>query len=63
MAGRRPVSAGPRATPGTTRLQSPVRWQLARGADGKPHVWMARRKRPGRGERRSGLGYDVMKRS
>jgi hypothetical protein len=34
------------------------RWQLARGADGRPHLWMARRKRPGRGERGSGLGYD-----
>ncbi len=36
------------------------RWQLARGADGRPHLWMARRKRPGRGERGSGLGYDSM---
>ena len=63
MAGRRRVSPGPRTMPGTTRLQSPLRWQLARGADGKPQLWMARRKRPGRGERRSGPGYDVMKRS
>jgi hypothetical protein len=39
------------------------RWQLARGADGRPHLWMARRKRPGRGERGSGLAYDTIDRS
>ena len=47
----------------TTGAQVTRRWQLARGADGRPHLWMARRKRPGRGERGSGLGYDVMERS
>jgi len=41
-----------------TGAQVTRRWQLARGADGRPHLWMARRKRPGRGERGSGLGYD-----
>ena len=46
-----------------TGAQVTRRWQLARGADGRPHLWMARRKRPGRGERGSGLGYDVMERS
>jgi hypothetical protein len=46
-----------------TGAQVTRRWQLARGADGKPHLWTARRKRPGRGERGSGLGYDVMERS
>ncbi len=46
-----------------TGAQVTRRWQLARGADGRPHLWMARRKRPGRGERGSGLGYDTMDRS
>ena len=46
-----------------TGAQVTRRWQLARGADGRPHLWMARRKRPGRGERGSGLGYDLMDRS
>ncbi len=45
-----------------TGAQVTRRWQLARGADGRPHLWMARRKRPGRGERGSGLGYDAMER-
>ena len=47
----------------STGAQVTRRWQLARGADGRPHLWMSRRKRPGRGERGSGLGYDAMDRS
>ena len=47
----------------TTGAQVTRRWQLARGGDGRPHLWMARRKRPGRGERGSGLGYDAIDRS
>jgi len=43
-----------------TGAQVTRRWQLARGADGRPHLWMARRTRPGRGERGSGLEYDSM---
>ena len=46
-----------------TGAQVTRRWQLARGADGRPHLWMARRKRPGRGERGSGLEYDAIDRS
>jgi hypothetical protein len=38
------------------------RWQLARGADGRAHMWLARRTRPGRGERASGLRYDSIDR-
>jgi hypothetical protein len=38
------------------------RWQLARGGDGGLHLWMARQKQPGRGERGSGLNYDRMER-
>ena len=45
-----------------TGAQVTRRWQLARGADGRPHLWMARRKRPGRGERGSGLGFDAVDR-
>ncbi|HHH28574.1 MAG TPA: hypothetical protein ENK57_09550 [Polyangiaceae bacterium] len=37
-------------------------WQRARGADGSVHVWMARLKRPGRGDRGSGLEFDVIER-
>jgi hypothetical protein len=37
-------------------------WQFARGADGRLYLWMARRKRPGRGERGSGLRFDAMAR-
>ncbi len=37
-------------------------WQLARGVDGRPYLWMARRKRPGRGERGSGLQFDTLAR-
>jgi len=36
------------------------RWQLARGSDGRLHLWMGREKRPGRGERASGLEQDVL---
>jgi hypothetical protein len=46
----------------STGAQVTRRWQLARGGDGRPHLWMARRKRPGRGERGSGLGYDAIDR-
>jgi hypothetical protein len=37
-------------------------WKRARGADGRTVVWMARRKRPGRGDRGSGLEFDVIRR-
>jgi hypothetical protein len=37
-------------------------WQLARGSDGRVCLWMARRKRPGRGERGSGLEFDALER-
>jgi hypothetical protein len=35
-------------------------FQLARWVDGSSHLWMARRKRPGRGEGWSGLRYDFL---
>jgi hypothetical protein len=35
-------------------------WQLARGADGRVHLWMARHKRPGRGDRGSHLRFDTL---
>jgi len=35
-------------------------WQLARGQDGSVHIWLSRHKRPGRGERGSGLAFDRM---
>lgn len=35
-------------------------WQLTRGRNGAMHLWMARRKRPGRGDRGSGLEFDVI---
>jgi hypothetical protein len=35
-------------------------WQLARNWAGEVHLWMARRKRPGRGERGSGLRFDTI---
>ena len=41
-------------------LQLTRAWQAARGADGALHVWMARRKRPGRGERGAGMKADVI---
>ena len=44
-------------------VQVTRRWQVARGADGSLHLWMARQKRPGRGERGSGLQYDMIDRS
>ena len=37
-------------------------WQLARGTDGSTHLWMARHKRPGRGDRGSGLRFDHLDR-
>ncbi len=37
-------------------------FQLARWVDGSTHLWMARRKRPGRGEGWSGLRYDFLER-
>lgn len=43
-------------------IQVSRHWQLARGADGGRYLWMARRKRPGRGERGSHLSYDVLER-
>ena len=44
-------------------VQVTRRWQVARGADGSLHLWMARQKRPGRGERGSGLQYDKVLRT
>jgi len=35
-------------------------WQLGRWQDGSLHVWLQRRKRPGRGERSSGLRWDPL---
>jgi len=37
-------------------------WQLARGSDGRCYLWMSRQKRPGRGERGSGLEMDRIER-
>jgi hypothetical protein len=37
-------------------------WQLGRWQDGSLHVWLQRRKRPGRGERASGLRWDLLER-
>jgi hypothetical protein len=39
-------------------VQVTRQWQTARGADGSLHLWIARHKRPGRGERGSGLRFD-----
>jgi hypothetical protein len=61
LAPQRPLMLQEEEIP-ATGAQVTRRWQLARGADGRPHLWMARRKRPGRGERGSGLGYDTMDR-
>lgn len=36
------------------------RWQFARWHDGSYHVWLQRRKLPGRGERSGGLRWDVL---
>jgi hypothetical protein len=38
-------------------------WQLARGPDGRLHAWLGRRRRPGRGERGSGLRNDAISRA
>lgn len=38
-------------------------FQLTRWVDGSSHLWMARRKRPGRGEGWSGLRYDFLERA
>ncbi len=38
-------------------------WQLARGSDGEVYLWMSRQKRPGHGERGSGLEMDRIERS
>jgi hypothetical protein len=35
-------------------------WQLARWIDGSTHLWVGRRKQPGRGEGSSGLRFDVL---
>jgi hypothetical protein len=37
-------------------------WQLARWIDGSTHLWIGRRKQPGRGEGSSGLRFDVLER-
>lgn len=37
-------------------------WQYARWVDGSTHVWVGRRKEPGRGEGSSGLRFDSLKR-
>lgn len=36
------------------------RWQLARWHDGSLHLWLQRRKHPGRGERSSGVRWDLL---
>jgi hypothetical protein len=36
------------------------RWQYARWTDGSAHVWVQRRRRQGRGERSSGLRWDIL---
>lgn len=36
------------------------RWQFARWHDGSYHVWLQRRKLPGRGERSGGLRWDLL---
>jgi hypothetical protein len=38
------------------------RWQAARWHDGSMHVWLQRRKRAGRGDRGSGLRWDILDR-
>ena len=45
-----------------TGVQVTRSWQAARGADGQLYLWMARQKRPGRGERGSGLRFDEIER-
>jgi hypothetical protein len=34
------------------------RWQFGRSHDGRTHLWLQHRKRPGRGERSSGISWD-----
>jgi hypothetical protein len=36
------------------------RWQFARWHDGSTHLWLQHRKRPGRGERSSGIRWDYL---
>jgi hypothetical protein len=36
------------------------RWQFGRWHDGSFHVWLQRRKRAGRGERSSGVRWDLL---
>ena len=36
-------------------------WQRTRGADGRVHLWLGRRKRPGLGEQSSGLEFDRLR--
>ncbi|WP_406723872.1 hypothetical protein WJ438_03220 [Streptomyces sp. GD-15H] len=36
-------------------------WQYTRGADGRPYLWVGRRKRTGRGESSSGLRFDELR--
>lgn len=36
-------------------------WKMARDVDGRAHLWIGRRKLPGRGELRSGIAFDVLK--
>ena len=36
-------------------------WQAGRWHDGTLHVWLQRRKRPGRGERSSGIRWDLLR--
>lgn len=36
------------------------RWQFARWHDGTTHLWLQHRKRPGRGERSSGIRWDFL---
>jgi hypothetical protein len=35
-------------------------WQLARDPFGRTHLWLGRRKGPGRGEGSSGLRFDIV---
>jgi hypothetical protein len=37
-------------------------WQLARWTDGSTHLWLTRRRKPGRGEADSGLRHDIVTR-
>ena len=39
-----------------------VRWRYARWTDGSVHLWRQRHRRPGRGERSSGLRWDIIER-